>query len=1053
MCATKVDFKQYGFTEQQWNSMSAKQKQTFQAQWNAWDEATKDKFRETIAKGNGSDASTALSGDAAKTENKNKGIALESSSKLSASALDAKWRAAQNTVPLEENKSLQEQKLAQYKQEYAKLYNEDPARAKEDIVDVLYAKEKYEMESAMKQMRESSDGRVALADRYLKEFADPDEVMKFTDSYGKYLEKYEDKELARQQFNSEFDLTEEDEGYIRPGMEPTERQIQMVAHRKALLDSVNIGNEDIDKMASKFLQDRYLNAAMNEVAEYDAKISEALAKGDTEKAEKLKQKAEEYLVDAKKEEIQTNAKDKEELIEMMAQAKLDREIAEERVANRQIFYSKDAPGYDKNNPNHKVLTDKMRDFVDENQEMFYDKDGNFDSEKFKEFFVRISNENETAEDGYERADYMTSIDNRKRGNREKDILSYQNELEEQYPLYKDPKTRAQFLKDNPDIADRLNYMTTKASLKDRRFQGACAEICGLDKEKDKLAGKRALHVLTSGLKGAGAGFAMGALGEAFACTKVVNKAYSGILAISGTVGYQGVQHIVQNYTHNGTVGYTHEGTVGYTHDGTVGYTHNGTVGYTHDGTVGYSHSGSVGYSGSGIADYSHTGSVGFSGSGVADYSHTGSVGFGGSGVVDYTYGGVAEYGGTLSGSVPADFTWEKWENGMLADSGTVTQDVPWSGNYSGSISYGGTGSAGYSYTGSAGYTANGQVGFDYSGSVGYTANGQVGFDYSGSVGYTANGQVGYTASGQVGYTANGQVGYTASGEVGYTASGEVGYTASGQVEGDFAYEGEAEYKTEREYEGTTSARHKFDWSVPLKAAAMGFVTGAIGGLLSMKNVKYDGGGPEIEARKKVTEDVKTPPKPIELEELPPLPVPGPTIPDITLEPIPIPPVKPPEYFDYKIEHDPGKEAPTHTIKYGENPRRIVEGRYGVEVGTKAYNEILASMLDASGYERGTNLYVGDKFVLPTVTVDGKEYKPNDDPSKVGTDPVTSKIRAAHLKAKVQYIGGAYYVVDVTDPKHPKRLTGPLSEAQAEKELERLKAEAEAAGKIQKPKDE
>ena len=111
------------------------------------------------------------------------------------------------------------------------------------------------------------------------------------------------------------------------------------------------------------------------------------------------------------------------------------------------------------------------------------------------------------------------------------------------------------------------------------------------------------------------------------------------------------------------------------------------------------------------------------------------------------------------------------------------------------------------------------------------------------------------------------------------------------------------------------------------------------------------------------------------------------------------------------------------------------------------------MLDASGYERGTNLYVGDKFVLPTVTVDGKEYKPNDNPEKVGTDPVNSKVRVAHLKAKVQYIGGAYYVVDVTNPNQPRRLTGPLSEAQAEKKLAELKAQAEAEGKIQKPKDE
>lgn len=1020
MCATKIDPKLYGFTEAQWNSLSAKQKEGFQAQWNAWDEATKDKFREVMAQKNGGDAASALSGDAMQTDNKDKGLAVERSTTVSQTAQAAKMRASQNTVPLEDNKALQEQKLAQYKKEYAELYAKDPERTEEDIVDVLYAKEKYEMETAMKKMRESSDGRVALADRYLKEFASPDDTMKFADSYSKYLEKYQDKEVARQQFNSEFDLTEEDEGYIRPGMEPTERQIQMVAHRKALLESVNIGNEDIDKMASKFLQDRYLNAAMNEVAEYDAKISEAIAKGDTEKAEKLKKKAQEYLVDAKKEETETLAKDKKDLIELMAQAKLDREIAEERVAKRQIFYSDDAPGYDKNNPDHKVLTKKMREFVDQNQDMFYDEKGNFSSEKFKDFFVRISNENETAEDGYSQADYMTSIDNRKRGNREKDLLEYKNSIEEKYPEYKNPETRAAFLKAHPDIADKLNYITTKASFKDRKFQGACAEICGLDKEKDKLAAKRALHVLTSGLKGAGAGFALGALGEGFACTKVVNKAYSGILGLTGSVGFQGIQHVVQNYVHNGTASYSHSGEVGYSTSGTVDYSIDGTVDYSHTGSVGYNHSGFV--------DYTATGSV--------DYSHIGSVGYNASGFADYTYGGVVEYGGTLTGNAQAEFTWEKWNNGELQDFGTEIKDVPWSGEYHGSVSYGGTGTAAYDITGSVGYNA--------SGSVGYVHNGTVGYNASGTVGYTANGTVGYHASGTVGYTANGTAAYT--------ANGQVDYTARGQVEGDFAYQGEQEYRAEGEYKGTTSARHKFDWGVPLKAAAMGFVTGAIGGLLSMKNVKYDGGGPAIEARKKVAENTAKPPKPIEPT---PVEIPIPDMPDITdieITPIQIPPVKPPEYYDYTIEHEPGKEAPTHTIKYKENPSVIVEGRYGVKPGTKAYNEILASMLDASGYQQGTNLYVGDKFVLPTVTVDGKEYKPNDNPDAVKPGELGSKISAARLKAKVQYIGGAYYVVDVTNPKQPRRLTGPLSEAQAEAKLQELKAKAEAEGKVQKPKD-
>ena len=945
MCATKIDFKQFGFTEQQWNSMSAKQKEGFQAQWNAWDEATKDKFRQVMAEKN--DAAGALSGDAIKTENKDKGLTVESSA-LSDSAKAAKLKAARNTVPLEDNSALQKQKLEQYKKEYAELYSKDKALLKEDTVDVLYAKDKYVMEEAMKKMRESSDGRVALADRYLKEFASPEDTAKFAETYAKYLEKYQDKELARQNFNSEFDLQEEDEGYIRPGTTLSDEQIRMVAHRKALLESVNVGNEDIDKMASKFLQDRYLNAAMHDMAEADKEISEAIAKGDTKKAEKLKQKAIENLQNTKRDEIDTQAKDKEELIETMAQAKLDREIAEERVARRQIFYSENDPGYDKNNPDHKVLTKKMREMVDEYPETFYDEDGNFSSDKFKDFFVRISNENETDDDGYEKADYMTSISNRKRGNREKEGLRREKEIAEKYPEYANPETRAQFLKNNPKIAEELNYIDIQAKFKDRKFQGACADICGLDKERDKLAGKRALHVLTSGLKGAGIGFAMGALGEGFACTKVVNKAYSGILQVSGTVGFQGVQQYVADYIHKGS----------------VDYTHNGTVNYEHDGTVGYSHEGKVNWSASGTENYVHKGSVPWS----------------------------------ASGTTPSEFTWEKWENGVLEDYGTISKDVPWSAN--------------------------------------------------GTADYIAQGKVNWSASGTESYLAEGNVNYHVEGSQDYVAQGSQDYVAKGQVKGEVAYKGEQEYNTQREYNGMTSGRHKFDFGVPLKAAAMGFVTGAIGGLLTMKNVKYDGGGPEIEARKKVAERTLTPPEPLKPTPAR-IPIPEP---QIDLEPIKIPPLKPLEYYDYEIKEQKGAELPTHEIKYKENPKTIVEGRYGVKVGTKEYNEILAAMLEASGYERGTNLYVGDKFALPTVKIGDKEYAPNNDPSKVKTEQLGGKARVAHLKVKLQYEGGGWYVVDVTDPKNPKKLTGLLPQAKAEAELARLKAEAEAAGKVQKPKE-
>ena len=112
------------------------------------------------------------------------------------------------------------------------------------------------------------------------------------------------------------------------------------------------------------------------------------------------------------------------------------------------------------------------------------------------------------------------------------------------------------------------------------------------------------------------------------------------------------------------------------------------------------------------------------------------------------------------------------------------------------------------------------------------------------------------------------------------------------------------------------------------------------------------------------------------------------------------------------------------------------------------------MFEASKYERGTNLRVGDTFTLPEVKVGDKVYKPNDRPEDVKTGPIGSKARIGKLKQyKVQYRGGGAYVVDVTDPKKPVRVTGLLPEAKAQEELNRLVAEAEKAGKKRRPKEQ
>ena len=969
MCALNFDPKQCGFSDEQWSALSTKKKEQFKAQWNAWSESQKEQFKEVMAN---KDASAGLSGDAIKTENQNKGTSVESS----APKTPAKTTAS--TTPLEDNEALQKQKLAQYEKEYAEQYKKNPDLANKDIADLVYTKEKFAIENKLKELKETPDGQVLLADRYLREFASEKETAQFAESYERYLKEFENDDKARDAFNGEFFVNDK-EKYIRDGKTLSKEQRRMVAHRKALIETLNIDEGKIGDLATNIIKDRYVNGAMNKMAKFDDEISAAIKKKDYDKAEKIKQKAIEYLKEAKTDEIKTKDKDTKEAVKLMAEAKLEREIAEERVRNRQVFYSDKDPGYDKENPNHKVLTKKMKEFVDDNPETFKDKDGNFDGNKFKEFFVRVSNENETETDGYDRADYMTSIENRKRGNDEKTMLQREADLKKQYPELSDPAKREQFLEQNPKIADELSFINTKAKLKDRRFQGACADICGLDKEKDKLVLKRAGHVLTSALKGAAAGFASGALMEAFATTKIVNADYAGILQYAGTVGYQGYQKFQADYEHKGSVDYSAD----YEHKGTVGY----EAGYEHKGTVGFE------------AGYEHKGTVGFE----AGYEHHGSA--------NYTHNGSVNW--NASGSNPSQWTWEKWENGVLEDSGTISKDVPWSAN----------GTKDYTATGSTDYIAKGTV----TGSQDYVAKGTV----TGSQDYVAKG----TVTGSQDYVAKG------------TVNGTKDYTAKGTVEGEVEFKGEKDYQGQDEYSGTTSARHKFDWSIPLKAAAFGAATGAIGGLMTMNKVKYDGGGPRIEARKKVAE--RTRPNRLDLDPVKPQPVkidiPKPDL-DIKIKPIVIPERKPDEYYDYKIKHEEGKDALTHEIKYKENPKTIIEGRYGVHVGTKEYDEIQAAMFEASGYEKGTNLFAGDKFVLPTVEINGKEYKPNNDPSKVKTENLGGKARVAHLNYKVQSFGGGYYIVDNSDPQNPKRLTGLMSKQQAEAQLAKLQKAAEDAGK-------
>lgn len=555
---------------------------------------------------------------AVKADNEVKGLAIES-----ADARTAIQTTTQPRIALADNDMLQKQKLEQYKKEYEELYKKDPSILKTDIADVVYAKEKEQIAASLENGAKTVDGRIMLKDRYMKEFATEAETEKFKKALNEKLAYYSDPknaELARLKYNEAFHETHK-ENYIRSKEEMTPAEIKLIAHREALDETVKLEDSTYSRMANSLIQNRYLNQAINTANEYQKKYEEAVKNGDTEKAAKIKEKTAKELAKAKKEETKDVENNRKDLIEYMAEAKLNRELAEERVKNRVLHWDKDGTWTE--DDNNKALTKEMRNYVMENPDLFCEeaktgeksdfsqngKSYKFSSQKFKDYFVGISNENEIdtsdEQDPYNNADYMTSIKNRKRGMDHAKLQEYENELIKQYPEYANPETRAEFLRKNPDIEMKLGHMTAKDKQKDRFFQGKCAKICGLDKEYDKTNLMRAGHVAKQAFKGALAGFAGGCLMEGFACTKIVNSEYADIIKYSQDVAYQYKQAYSQNVTVSGSVAYEQPVTVeGYAKykdavviDEDIPYHTEVTVdGYTP-------------YSGSGSKDWSASGTV------------------------------------------------------------------------------------------------------------------------------------------------------------------------------------------------------------------------------------------------------------------------------------------------------------------------------------------------------------------------------------------------------------------------------------------------------------
>ena len=535
-------------------------------------------------------ASTFQVSESLKAENMDKGLKVQSA--------DAPVETPKApTVSLEENEVLQKQKLEQYKKEYAELYSKDKDLLKGDIADVVYSKESEAIKANIENMAKSSDdNRIITKDRFMRECANDEETKKFQDIFKAKLEKYTKPENAAYVRNAFNEATHQayKENRMRKGVEATQEEILFVAQREALDEAVKLEDEALGRMASKMIQDRHLNKAHNTFIEYDEKISKAAQEGDTEKVAKLKEEAAKKISKAKNAETKDLEDKQEKLVEYMAEAKLDREIAQERVKNRVIHWDKDDTWQE--DDNNKSLNGKQRKYIKDNPDLFCDvveeggdfmvkgKQYKFSSDKFKNYFMGLSNENEldnlkNGKDEYNNADYMMSIKNSKRGVDVEKFNKMKEELIAQHPELADPEKLDEYLKNHVRLQHQMQE-GIDAKYGDRNFLGNCAKLCGIDKEKDKTKLMRFVHVLKEGGKGAVGGFAMGCMMEGFACTKLVNGKYDNILKYSQEVvcNYKQAysQQVDVNWTASKDVDWTASKDVDWTQDWSQDYHTGGT---------------------------------------------------------------------------------------------------------------------------------------------------------------------------------------------------------------------------------------------------------------------------------------------------------------------------------------------------------------------------------------------------------------------------------------------------------------------------------------------
>lgn len=297
---------------------------------------------------------------------------------------------------------------------------------------------------------------------------------------------------------------------------------------KALEAELDKSQKEAKEYINNNLMDKAKIAEANRLTEERKKaredagkaIYEALDPKVKEKLEKLKNKQIEALKSGREDLFEITDKNIGKIAKIFAEAQVDKEIAENRYNKTVVHWDKDPSINENDGKRHTYLDKDIQKYVQEYPEVFgrEPKEGEtpdftvkgkgymFDSDKYKEQMLRMSNDNqldnEYANDAAHRADYMANIKERK------EVIDH-----------------------------RAGHPEDVARVPDRRFAGKCYKIAGIDIERDKTFGKRLAHVGVGIFKGAVMGGAAAALAEYLSTTKIVESKFFKIVEYSGSVPF------------------------------------------------------------------------------------------------------------------------------------------------------------------------------------------------------------------------------------------------------------------------------------------------------------------------------------------------------------------------------------------------------------------------------------------------------------------------------------------------------------------------------------